>query len=297
MSAPVIVRTIAELRRTTAPWRRAGERVALVPTMGALHAGHVSLVALARTKAQRVAASIFVNPSQFAPTEDFDKYPRTFEADVEKLAAAGCSLVFAPAAAEMYPPGFATTISLEGPAKAGLEDAVRPTHFSGVATIVAKLLIQAAPDVAVFGEKDYQQLAVIRTMARDLDLPVEIIGAPTLREADGLAMSSRNIYLSPAERAAAPALYAAMQACAAKLAKGEAFGPVLAAGRAHIEQAGFALDYLELRDAVTLAPAAPGATGEMRLLAAGRIGSTRLIDNIAIHIAPAPGAGSIRQES
>lgn len=296
MSAPVIVRTIAEFRRTTAPWRRAGERLALVPTMGALHAGHASLVTLARTRAQRTAASIFVNPSQFAPTEDFGRYPRTFDADVEKLAAVGCSLVFAPDATEMYPAGYATTISLDGPAKAGLEDVVRPAHFAGVATIVAKLLIQAAPDVAIFGEKDFQQLAVIRQMARDLDLPVEIVGAPTIREADGLAMSSRNIYLTPPERAAAPELYATMQACAERIGAGEPFGPVLADGRARIERAGFALDYLELRDAVTLAPL-EAAAGDMRLLVAGRIGTTRLIDNIAIHVAPAPRAGSVRQES
>lgn len=296
MSAPEIVHTIAELRQATAPWRRAGERLALVPTMGALHEGHVSLVTLARTKAQHVAASIFVNPTQFAPTEDFARYPRTFEADVEKLAHAGCDLVFAPSPQEMYPAGFATTISLDGPAKAGLEDVVRPGHFAGVATVVAKLLIQAAPDVAIFGEKDYQQLAVITQMVRDLDLPVEIAGAPTMREADGLAMSSRNVYLSRAERTAAPALFATLKDCAAQISKGEAFAPVLADGRARIERAGFALDYLELRDAVTLAPVVAPA-GRMRLLVAGRIGTTRLIDNIAIHIAPAPGAGSIRQES
>jgi len=281
MNALRIVRTVAELRQAVSGWRAAGERVALVPTMGALHAGHVSLVELARTKARRVATSIFVNPTQFAPHEDFAKYPRTFEADVAKLAAVGCDLVFAPEPAQMYPDGFATTISLDGPAKAGLEDAVRPTHFAGVATVVAKLLIQAAPDVAVFGEKDYQQLAVIRRMARDLDLPVEIIGAPTMREPDGLAMSSRNVYLSAAERAAAPALHRALLECAARLAKGEAFGAALSEGRAAIERAGFALDYLELRDAGSLAPVTSAAKWPLRLLVAARIGSTRLIDNIA----------------
>ena len=280
MSEPIIVRTVADLRATTARWRAAGERVALVPTMGALHAGHISLVRLARERAERVITSIFVNPTQFAPNEDFAKYPRTFEADVGKLAAAGCDGVFAPTPDIMYPPGFVTTISLDGPAKAGLEDAFRPTHFAGVATVVAKLLIQAQPDVAIFGQKDFQQLAVIRAMARDLDLPVEIIGAPTMRESDGLAMSSRNVYLSVSERAAAPTLHATLQACARAIAAGEAFEPTLADGRARIEAAGFQLDYLELRDAATLAPAEPSGDGPLRLLVAARIGATRLIDNI-----------------
>ena len=286
MSTPVIVRTVAELRQAVAAFRRAGERVALVPTMGALHAGHVSLVELARTKAQRVVASIFVNPTQFAPNEDFSKYPRTFDADVAKLAAAQCDLVFAPAPDAMYGQGFATTISLEGPATAGLEDAVRPTHFQGVATVVAKLLIQCAPDVAVFGEKDFQQLAVIRRMVRDLDLPVDIVGAPTMREADGLAMSSRNVYLSPADRAAAPALFRTLRACAGRIAAGEPFAVVLADGRAQIEKAGLKLDYLELRDAASLAPVDEAATGPLRLLVAARIGSTRLIDNMHAQKAP-----------
>lgn len=280
MNAPVIVRTVADLRRTTAAWRAAGERVALVPTMGALHAGHISLVDLARTTASRVVTSIFVNPTQFAPHEDFAKYPRTLEADVAKLAQAACDVVFAPLPEEMYRPGFVTTISLEGPAKAGLEDAFRPTHFAGVATVVAKLLIQAAPDAAIFGQKDFQQLAVIRAMARDLDLPVEIVGAPTIREPDGLAMSSRNVYLSAQERTIAPTLHATLTACAQAIADGGAFAPVLAQARARIEAAGFNLDYLELRDAVTLAPADPAAHGPLRLLVAARLGVTRLIDNI-----------------
>lgn len=286
MTAPVIVRTIAELRQAAATLRRGGEGagrdLALVPTMGALHAGHVSLVERARAEARSVIASIFVNPTQFAPHEDFARYPRTFEADVEKLRAAGCDVVYAPAPGEMYPQGFATTISLAGPASAGLEDAVRPTHFAGVATVVAKLLIQAAPDVAVFGEKDFQQLAVIRRMARDLDLPVEIVGAPTLREPDGLAMSSRNVYLGAAERAVAPALHRHLQACAARIGAGEPGQRVLADGRAQIEQAGFRLDYLELRDAATLAPADARSGGPLRLLVAARIGATRLIDNIHV---------------
>lgn len=285
MTAPLIVRTAAELREAIAGFRRAGERVALVPTMGALHAGHVSLVELARQRAQRVVTSIFVNPTQFAPNEDFAKYPRTFEADVEKLARARCDVVFAPLPQDMYPQGFATTISLEGPAKAGLEDAFRPTHFAGVATVVAKLLIQCGPDAAIFGEKDYQQLAVIRRMTRDLDLPVEIVGAPTMREADGLAMSSRNVYLSAGDRAAAPVLHRAMSDCAALIARGAALGPTLAEGRTRIEAAGFKLDYLELRDALSLAPVDKSAKGPLRLLVAARIGSTRLIDNIHAQIA------------
>lgn len=285
MTAPLIVRTVAEVRQAVAGFRRAGERVALVPTMGALHAGHVSLVDLARRHAQRVVTSIFVNPTQFAPNEDFAKYPRTFDADVAKLAGAGCDIVFAPTPQDMYPQGFATTISLEGPAKAGLEDAFRPTHFAGVATVVAKLLIQCGPDVAIFGEKDFQQLAVIRRMARDLDLPVEIVGAPTMREADGLAMSSRNVYLSAGDRAAAPVLHRTMADCASRIARGAAFGPTLAEGGKRIEAAGFALDYLELRDAGSLAPADESAKGPLRLLVAARIGSTRLIDNIHAQIA------------
>lgn len=279
MNAPIIARTIADLRQTVAFWRRAGEAVALAPTMGALHAGHASLVKLARTQAQKVVASIFVNPTQFAPNEDFSKYPRTFDADVALLAGAGCDVVFAPSPEEMYGRGFATTVSLQGPATAGLEDAFRPTHFAGVATVVAKLLIQCGPDVAVFGEKDFQQLAVIRRMVRDLDLPIEIIGAPTVREPDGLAMSSRNVYLNGAERAAAPALYRALQECATRIALGENYESVLAEGRAAIAKASFALDYLELRDAATLA-APVDRKAALRLLVAARIGATRLIDNV-----------------
>ncbi|MDP2357099.1 MAG: pantoate--beta-alanine ligase [Beijerinckiaceae bacterium] len=280
MNAPIIARTVAELRQTVATWRRAGARVALVPTMGALHPGHVSLVDLARASAGRVVTSIFVNPTQFGPNEDYSKYPRTFDADVERLGKAGCELVFAPSPDVMYGHGFATTISLEGPAKAGLEDAFRPSHFAGVATVVAKLLIQCGPDVAIFGEKDFQQLAVIRRMVRDLDIPVEIIGAPTLREADGLAMSSRNVYLSAAERAAAPVLHGVLRDCAARIAQGETFEGVLAEGRVQIERAGFALDYLELRDAATLAAPRLDTTAALRLLAAARMGATRLIDNV-----------------
>jgi pantoate--beta-alanine ligase len=279
--APLIARTIADLRAAVADLRQDGARVGLVPTMGALHAGHVMLTQVARRAgAGKLVVSIFVNPTQFAPHEDFAKYPRTFEADLAKLAEAGADVVYAPAPETMYPDGFATTILPGGPALAGLEDRFRPEHFAGVATVVAKLFTQCAPDLAVFGEKDFQQLAVIRRMTRDLDLPVEIVGAPTVREGDGLALSSRNVYLSASERARAPALQAALQDCAARLQAGGRADAVLAQGRAAIETAGFALDYLELRDADGLG--APGPAGRWRLLVAARIGATRLIDNIDV---------------
>jgi pantoate--beta-alanine ligase len=277
---PAIVRSVADLRALVASWRAEDQRVGLVPTMGALHAGHVSLVEIARRHADRIVVSIFVNPTQFAPTEDFSKYPRTFEADVAKLRAVGVDAVYAPAVEVMYPPEAATTVSLKGPATAGLEDISRPFHFAGVATIVAKLFTQSAPDVAVFGEKDFQQLAVIRRMAADLDLPVKVIGAPTIREPDGLAMSSRNVYLSPEERARAPELHRIMQAVASRILAGEGPQAVLAWGRDAIGQAGFVPDYLELRDAGSLGE--PRSGSPRRLLAAAKLGATRLIDNIAV---------------
>jgi pantoate--beta-alanine ligase len=280
MNAPAIARTIADLRAHVGAWRAAGERVALVPTMGALHAGHIALTQHMRAQSPRVIVSIFVNPTQFAPNEDFSKYPRTFEADVEKLTAAGVDLVYAPSPEEMYPQGFTTTISLAGPAHADLEDRFRPTHFAGVATIVAKLFTQAAPDVAIFGQKDYQQLAVIARMTRDLDLPVEVIGIETVRESDGLALSSRNVYLSAGHRALAPVLHATMQTCALRIAAGDDFDAVLDAGRIAITKAGFTLDYLELRDGDNLG--APAGAKKLRLLLAARIGATRLIDNIDV---------------
>ena len=218
---PKIAKTVPALRRALAQWRAAGETIALVPTMGALHDGHLALVRLARRRANRVVVSIFVNPAQFAPTEDFSTYPRTFAADVAALAEQKVDLVWAPGSVEvMYPKGFATRIVPEGPATAGLEDAFRPDFFKGVATVVAKLFLQTMPDIAVFGEKDYQQLKVVSRMARDLDLPLKVVGAPTVREADGLAMSSRNVYLSPDERAAAPVLYRVLRLCAEKIAQG-----------------------------------------------------------------------------
>jgi pantoate--beta-alanine ligase len=277
-----VVRTIPALRRAVMPWRKQGQRVALVPTMGALHAGHLALVRAARKRARRVMVSIFVNPAQFAPHEDFGAYPRTFDTDVAALAEMAVDLVWAPTVAVMYPRGFATPIIPEGPAKAGLEDKFRPHFFGGVATVVGKLLIQCAPDFAMFGEKDYQQLKVVTRLAQDLDLPTKIVGVPTVRERDGLALSSRNAYLSASERAAAPALHQALEGCGARIARGELIARVLDEGGAAIERAGFALDYLEARHAETLQPVASLEEGPIRLLAAARIGKTRLIDNIAV---------------
>src|SRR5437763_1415374 len=227
--SPKIAKTVSALRRQVTHWRDAGERIALVPTMGALHAGHLALVRLARRRADRVVVSIFVNPAQFTPTEDFSTYPRTFAADVAKLAEEQADLVWAPAnVAVMYPAGFATRIVPEGPATVGLEDTFRPDFFKGVATVVAKLFIQVAPDIAVFGERDYQQLRVVTRMARDLDLPLKVIGAATVREPDGLAMSSRNVYLTNDERAVAPTLYRVLRLCAKKIAEGHSITTILA---------------------------------------------------------------------
>ena len=273
--------TVAEMRAAVARWRAAGECIALVPTMGALHEGHVALMQAAHGHAERIIVSIFVNPTQFAPTEDLGRYPRTLPADLEKAAAAGVAAAFVPDVAEMYPEGFATTISLAGPAL-GLETDFRPTHFAGVATVVAKLLIQAAPDVALFGEKDYQQLQVVTRMARDLDLPVTILGVPTVREPDGLALSSRNVYLSAEDRAAAPALYRALVKAAAAIRAGRDIAAAVDEARASVTAAGFALDYLEARHAATLAPVTSPQERPIRLLVAARIGATRLIDNLAV---------------
>mgnify|MGYP006267528481 FL=1 len=280
MSQPRVLNSVADLRRHLAHWRARRETVALVPTMGALHEGHISLGKIAQTRADHVVYTIFVNPTQFAPNEDFSAYPRTFEADCAKLAELGADAVFAPTSAVMYPDGFATTITLSGPATAGLEDRFRPTHFAGVATIVAKLLLQAMPDLAIFGEKDFQQLAVIRQLSRDLDLPVTIAGGPTLREADGLAMSSRNVYLSAEERATAPLLQRVLSQAAAAITAGEDAEHVLIEGRERIARGGFELDYLEWRDAQSLGLASRDKAS--RLLVAARIGKTRLIDNVGV---------------
>jgi len=282
MSSLIAVHTIADLRALVTRWRSAGERVALVPTMGALHEGHIALTEIARQRGAKTIVSIFVNPTQFAPHEDFGKYPRTFEVDCAKLTQAHVEAVFAPQASEIYPQGFATTISLSGPASADLEDRFRPTHFAGVATIVAKLLLQAAPDLAIFGEKDYQQLAVIRQMVKDLDLPVEIIGAPTIRAPDGLALSSRNTYLTSEERARAPLLQASMQTAARHIKAGSAIESALEEARTTLRSAGFEIDYLDLRDAISLGKVAHVGEPPLRMLAAVRLGKTRLIDNIAV---------------
>ena len=275
-------RTVSALRRSLVPFREAGERIALVPTMGALHRGHLALVREARRRARRVVVSIFVNPTQFAPHEDFSSYPREYKKDVTALTAAKVDLVWAPSVEAMYPDGFATRIEPQGAAKAGLEDKFRPHFFGGVATVVAKLFTQTAPDFALFGEKDYQQLRVVTQMAKDLDLPVKIVGVPTVREPDGLALSSRNAYLSVQERAIAPALYRVLKAAAARVKRGEPLEMVLEEGRAEIAHAGFALDYLEARHALTLAPVASRKDGPIRLLVAAKIGKTRLIDNVGV---------------
>ena len=277
-----VVRRLGELRRATAAWQTHGETVALVPTMGALHAGHLALVRLAKRRSKRVVVSIFVNPAQFAPNEDYGSYPRTWDADIAALAKLNVDSVWAPSVSEMYPDGFATAIEPGGVAKAGLEDAFRPHFFGGVATVVAKLLLQVRPDVAIFGQKDYQQLKVVTTMARDLDIPTRIVGAPTLREKDGLALSSRNAYLSASERALAPMLHRVLKDCAKHIAAGRPLPDALAVGRAQIERAGFAVDYLEARHAETLAPINSKKDGPIRLLVAAKLGRTRLIDNIAV---------------
>jgi pantoate--beta-alanine ligase len=276
-----VVETVAQLRTRVGVWRREGERVALVPTMGALHEGHLSLVREARLLGCRIVVSIFVNPTQFGPSEDFSRYPRTFGQDCEMLDKEGAHLVFAPSVDEMYPAGFATTVRLSGPAAAGLEDRFRPTHFEGVATIVAKLLGQTMPDVAFFGQKDYQQLKVVTRMARDLDLPVRIIGGETVREANGLAMSSRNRYLSPEERQKAPLIHKTLNDAAARIRSGTDADLAASDARDRLAAEGFALDYLEARNADSLAPLTV-EPGPVRLLVAARLGATRLIDNIAV---------------
>jgi pantoate--beta-alanine ligase len=279
---PRVIQTIAALRKAVGTYRKAGHKIALVPTMGALHDGHMSLVEAAKKKAERVIVSIFVNPEQFAPTEDFATYPRTMDTDVARLKRLGVDAVWAPDVAVMYPDGFSTRVAPGGPAYAGLEDAFRPHFFGGVATVVCKLFIQVTPDFAFFGEKDYQQLKVVTRMAADLDLPVQIIGVPTVREADGLALSSRNVYLSSEERQKAPLLHRVLQDCAAKIEQGDPLSRVMANGGQFLTSEGFVLDYLEARNAETLEPVASAKQGPLRLLVAARLGTTRLIDNIPV---------------
>ena len=276
--SPAIVSTVAALRAQIAQIRAGGGTIALVPTMGALHDGHLDLVRLAKTKASHAVVSIFVNPKQFAPHEDFDRYPRQLEADAAKLAPLDANLIWAPTPAEMYPDGFATRIEVAG-AALGLETDFRPHFFGGVATVCCKLFSQVTPDLAIFGEKDYQQLTVLKQMVRDLNLPLTITGAPTRREPDGLALSSRNAYLSPAERAIAPALHRAMTACAAAIKSGTPIPDATTAASAAVLSSGFkSVDYIAVRDAQTLAE--PQANSPLRILAAAWLGKTRLIDNI-----------------
>ena len=250
--------------------------------MGALHDGHVSLVRQAKRRAARVIVSIFVNPAQFAPSEDFGSYPRTWKADLAKLAAEKVDLIWNPDVKTMYPDGFATRILTEGPATAGLEDRFRPHFFGGVTTVVGKLFTQCRPDLAVFGEKDFQQLRVVTRMASDLDLGVKVIGSRTVREADGLAMSSRNVYLLPEQRLTAPELYRALQESARRLRAGDDIEAAMAGGAEIVTGTGFTLDYFEVRHAETLAPIASVKDGPMRILVAAKIGKTRLIDNIGV---------------
>ncbi len=280
-----VARTIKALRARVDGWRSAGLTVGLVPTMGALHDGHLSLIRRSNALAQRTIASIFVNPAQFAPTEDFGSYPRQEGVDLELLQKAGCHLAFVPTAEEMYPEGFQTSVNV-GAIAQGLCGASRPHFFGGVATVVLKLLNQARPDIAVFGEKDYQQLLVIRRMVKDLNLGIDIIGAPIMREADGLAMSSRNAYLSPAGRAVAGRLNGIMADMAGKLAQGAAVETIIAEGRAAIEAAGVdRIDYLEVRSSDLLEPMGPGpATKSSRVFLAAIVGKTRLIDNWPVDI-------------
>lgn len=282
MAEVSVFETVAAMRESVAGWHGAGEKVALVPTMGALHEGHIALVAEAQKHARRVIVSIFVNPTQFAPHEDFKKYPRTFDSDRAQLEAVGADAIFFPSVEEMYPPGFATRVLLLGPAAVGLDDRFRPTHFEGVATVCCKLFTQSRADLAVFGEKDYQQLKVVTRMARDLDLGIEIVPLPTFREPDGLAMSSRNRYLSAEERALAPTLHRVMQALAARIRNEDPLFPAVTDAQTEIITAGFELDYLEARHAETLAPVTALSDGPIRLLVAARLGGTRLIDNIGV---------------
>lgn len=276
-----IVRSVEELRRHMLPWRAQGLRTGLVPTMGALHDGHVELVAQGLRRADRIVVTIFVNPAQFGPNEDFALYPRDERADTGVLATAGAHLVFAPEPREIYPESFCTTVSVAGPAKAGLEDSFRPHFFDGVTTIVAKLFVQASCDYAMFGEKDYQQLKVVTRMARDLDIATKIIAVPTVREPDGLAMSSRNAYLSAEDRARAPLLHRALSEAAETIRAGTPSAKAAAATEGTLADAGFQVDYVAARNAETLAEL-PEPGEPVRLLAAAWLGGTRLIDNLGV---------------
>jgi pantoate--beta-alanine ligase len=282
MAAPSPLHSLEDLRSHVIAWRKEGTRVALIPTMGALHRGHLAHVPIAKQNADKVIVSIFVNPAQFAPNEDFDRYPRTLMRDAELLGeAGGVDLIYAPAVKTMYPDGFATEIKVGGPSN-GLESDFRPHFFAGVATVVTKLFLQVAPDVATFGEKDYQQLQVVRRLVRDLDLPIYILPVPTLREHDGLAMSSRNAYLTREEREVAAILNQVLRTTADEAKLGTPIAE--AEGRAHaaLSKAGFGhVDYVSIRDAETLEPVV-AYSKPARILAAAWLGKTRLIDNMAV---------------
>ena len=280
--APTVLDSVAGLRGAVGAWRADGLTVALVPTMGALHEGHMALVRAARAHGGRTVVSLFVNPAQFAPDEDFALYPRTLDDDLAKLAEAGVEAAFVPPTDAIYPPGFATTVHVDG-VTAGLESAARPHFFDGVATVVTKLLLQCLPDVAFFGEKDYQQLATVRRLVADLDIPCRIEAVPTVRDADGLALSSRNVYLSAEERRLAPRLFEVLSWMAAALGQGATSADAIANGTTALEGAGFTrIDYLAVCDAETLAPL-ERVSAPARVLAAAWLGETRLIDNVPVN--------------
>lgn len=276
-----IVRTLQGVRATVKKWRRKKHRIALVPTMGALHEGHLSLIRMARKEASRVIVSVFVNPTQFGPNEDYDAYPRDEAGDWEKIAQAKAHLLYMPSVSTIYPDDFSTRVEVIG-LTSGLEGASRPRHFAGVTTVVTKLFLQCLPDVAVFGEKDYQQLLVIRQLVRDLDLPIDIVGGPILREEDGLAMSSRNAYLDEHSRSIAPRFHGVLCEVAKDLAEGRPVQEAVFLGRDWLEGAGFKVDYLEVRDAGSFMPADKAVTVPSRLLGAVYLGPVRLIDNVSV---------------
>jgi pantoate--beta-alanine ligase len=276
-----IVRTTRELRSAVRSWRSRGKSIALVPTMGALHEGHLSLVRLAKKRAKRVVVSIFVNPTQFGPNEDFEAYPRDEYGDMAKLASAHADLIYAPGVNEIYPDDFSTRVEVIG-LTSGLEGASRPRHFAGVTTVVTKLFLQCLPDMAVFGEKDFQQLLVIRQLTRDLDLPIEIVGGDIVRESDGLAMSSRNAYLNESARALAPRFHAVLEEVAKDLSEGRPVHEATFLGRDWLEGAGFKVDYLEVRSASNLMPVGQNVVDPSRLLGAVYLGHIRLLDNVPV---------------
>ncbi len=276
-----IVTTTKDLRATVKSWRRSGKTIALVPTMGALHEGHLSLINIAKKQAQRVVVSIFVNPTQFGPNEDYSAYPRDEVGDWDKLTAARVDLLYTPPVEEIYPNDFSTRVEVIG-ITSGLEGASRPRHFAGVTTVVTKLFLQALPDIAVFGEKDYQQLLVIRQLTKDLDLPIQIVGGPIVREQDGLAMSSRNAYLDTTSRSIAPRFYAVLEDVSKELSGGRPVHEATFLGRDWLEGAGFRVDYLEVRDALALMPVGQYVTAPSRLLGAVYLGPVRLIDNVPV---------------